>query len=262
MTQEGAPPQKYSDGSGTVIGACIEVHRQLGPGLLESVYEQCLCHELWLRGVRFRRQISVPVFYKDLLLDCGYRVDLVVEGQLVVELKSVERLLPIQVPVQSAVGAGDCMVAAIALGLVRGLALLDAVRCGLAAGAATRVSAGPERCRRAAGVRRSAAVLVWNYHDDDLPAPASDVLLTIEGLPAGRPTVTHYRVDQDLSNAYTVWKSMGSPATPSASQKATLEKAGELQLFDPPQRMNVQNGRLVVSFSLPRQGVSLVKVVW
>ena len=110
--------------------------------------------------------------------------------------------------------------------------------------------------------RRSAAVLVWNYHDDDLPAPASDVLLTIEGLPAGRPTVTHYRVDQDLSNAYTVWKSMGSPPTPSASQKATLEQAGELQLFDPPQRMNVQNGRLVLSFSLPRQGVSLVKVVW
>jgi xylan 1,4-beta-xylosidase len=110
--------------------------------------------------------------------------------------------------------------------------------------------------------RRSAAVLVWNYHDDDLPAPASEVLLTIDGLPAGRPTVTHYRVDQDLSNAYTVWKSMGSPPTPSAAQKATLEKAGELQLFDPPQRMNVQNGRLVLSFSLPRQGVSLVKVVW
>jgi xylan 1,4-beta-xylosidase len=110
--------------------------------------------------------------------------------------------------------------------------------------------------------RRSAAVLVWNYHDDDLPAPAADVLLTIDGLPAGRPTVTHYRVDQDLSNAHTVWKSMGSPPTPSASQKATLEKAGELQLFDPPQRMNVQNGRLVLSFSLPRQGVSLVKVVW
>jgi xylan 1,4-beta-xylosidase len=110
--------------------------------------------------------------------------------------------------------------------------------------------------------RRSAAILVWNYHDDDLPAPAADVLLTVDGLPAGRPTVTHYRVDQDLSNAYTVWKSMGSPPTPSASQKATLEKAGELQLFDPPQRMNVQNGRLVLSFSLPRQGVSLVKVVW
>jgi len=95
MTQEGSPPENYSDGSGTVIGACIEVHRQLGPGLIESVYERCLCHELRLRGVPFRRQVSVPVFYKDLLLDCGYRVDLVVGEQLVVELKSVERLLPI-----------------------------------------------------------------------------------------------------------------------------------------------------------------------
>ena len=110
--------------------------------------------------------------------------------------------------------------------------------------------------------RRSAAVLVWNYHDDDLPAPAADVLLTIDGLPPGRPMVTHYRVDQDHSNAYTLWKSMGSPPTPSASQKATLEQAGALQLYEPPQRMNVQNGRLVLSFSLPRQGVSLVKVVW
>jgi GxxExxY protein len=95
VTQEDGKVTRYSDGSDAVIGACIEVHRQLGPGLLESVYEQCLCHELRLRGVRFRRQVSVPVFYKDLLLDCGYRVDLVVEKQLVVELKSVERLVPL-----------------------------------------------------------------------------------------------------------------------------------------------------------------------
>jgi xylan 1,4-beta-xylosidase len=110
--------------------------------------------------------------------------------------------------------------------------------------------------------RRSAAVLVWNYHDDDLPAPASEVTLTIDGLPAGRPTVTHYRVDQDHSNAYTVWKAMGSPPTPSPSQKTTLEKAGALQTLDEPRRMNVQNGQLTLSFTLPRQGVSLVKVVW
>ena len=109
---------------------------------------------------------------------------------------------------------------------------------------------------------RSAAILVWNYHDDDLPAAASDVTLTIDGLPDGRPTVTHYRVDQDHSNAYTVWKSMGSPPTPSPSQKATLEKASELQMLAPPQRMNVEKGRLVVSFSLPRQGVSLVRMTW
>lgn len=110
--------------------------------------------------------------------------------------------------------------------------------------------------------RRSASVLVWNYHDDDLPAPASEVTLAIEGLPNGRPTVTHYRVDQDHSNAYTVWKTMGSPPHPSPSQRATLEKASALQMLDRPQRMNVQNGRLTLTFSLPRQGVSLVTIDW
>jgi xylan 1,4-beta-xylosidase len=110
--------------------------------------------------------------------------------------------------------------------------------------------------------RRSASVLVWNYHDDDLPAPASEVTLAIEGLPNGRPTVTHYRVDQDHSNAYTVWKTMGSPPHPSPSQRATLEKASAPQMLDRPQRMNVQNGRLTLTFSLPRQGVSLVTIDW
>jgi GxxExxY protein len=91
MTQEAGKTGRYADGSDTVIGACIEVHRELGPGLLESAYEQCLCHELRLRGVAFQRQAPVPVFYKDLLLDCGYRVDLLVEERLVLEIKSVER---------------------------------------------------------------------------------------------------------------------------------------------------------------------------
>jgi xylan 1,4-beta-xylosidase len=109
---------------------------------------------------------------------------------------------------------------------------------------------------------RSAAVLVWNYHDDDLPATASEVTLTIGGLPAGRPMVSHYRVDQDHSNAYTVWKSMGSPAAPSPAQHAGLQKAGQLEMLTPPQRMTVNDGKLVLTFSLPRQGVSLVKVTW
>ena len=84
-----------ADGSDTVIGACIEVHRQLGPGLLESTYESCLCHELALRGIPFRRQVPVPLSYKGLSLDCAYRVDLVVDAQILVELKVVERLLPV-----------------------------------------------------------------------------------------------------------------------------------------------------------------------
>ena len=78
-----------------VIGAAIEVHRVLGPGLLESAYQECLCHELRLSGLSFKREAPLPVLYKGIRLDCGYRLDLVVEGQVIVEVKSVERLLPI-----------------------------------------------------------------------------------------------------------------------------------------------------------------------
>jgi GxxExxY protein len=78
-----------------IIGACIEIHRELGPGLLESTYEECLAFELQQRGLAFRRQQALPVVYKGVRLDCGYRIDLVVEDSVVVELKTVERVLPI-----------------------------------------------------------------------------------------------------------------------------------------------------------------------
>lgn len=78
-----------------VIGCAIEVHRALGPGLLESAYEECLCYELAQNGVWFSRQVPLPVVYKGIGLDCGYRIDIVVEDLVVVELKTVERLLPI-----------------------------------------------------------------------------------------------------------------------------------------------------------------------
>ena len=78
-----------------IIAAAIEVHKQTGAGLLESCYEQCLCHEFALRGLSFRRQVDLPVRYKGILLDCGYRIDLIVEERVLVELKSVEKLLPI-----------------------------------------------------------------------------------------------------------------------------------------------------------------------
>jgi len=78
-----------------IIGAAIEVHRQLGPGLLESAYEQCLCHELHLRGLPFRCQIDLPVSYKGMQLDCGYKIDLIVNDEAIVELKSVEKILPV-----------------------------------------------------------------------------------------------------------------------------------------------------------------------
>ncbi len=78
-----------------VIGAAIEVHRALGPGLLESAYVRCLCRELDLRGVSFRRELTLPVEYKGLLVDAGYRVDLLVEDTVVVEAKAADGLLPV-----------------------------------------------------------------------------------------------------------------------------------------------------------------------
>ena len=81
--------------SGRVIGACIEVHRELGPGLLELAYEECLCWELGHRGIPFVRQQALPVVYKGERLDCGYIMDIVVENTIIVELKAVETLLPI-----------------------------------------------------------------------------------------------------------------------------------------------------------------------
>jgi GxxExxY protein len=78
-----------------VIGAAIEVHRALGPGLLESAYEECLCHELHLRGIGFQRQMPLPVEYKGVKLDCGYRIDLLVEDAVVLEIKCVEHILPV-----------------------------------------------------------------------------------------------------------------------------------------------------------------------
>ena len=85
----------FGELSARVLGACIEVHRHLGPGLLESTYERCLCHELSLVGLSFTRQLLVPVIYKGVTFDCGYRLDVVVEDKLVLELKAVDRLLPI-----------------------------------------------------------------------------------------------------------------------------------------------------------------------
>jgi GxxExxY protein len=81
--------------TGAIIGAAMEVHNLLGPGLLESAYEECLAREFELRGIHYDHQKAVPVVYKDVKLDCGYRIDLVVEGHVVVELKAVENLAKI-----------------------------------------------------------------------------------------------------------------------------------------------------------------------
>jgi len=78
-----------------IIGAAMEVHKRLGPGLLESAYEECLSHELRLRNLKVEQQIGIPVVYKEVKLECGYRLDLLVEGRVVVELKSIVGLAPI-----------------------------------------------------------------------------------------------------------------------------------------------------------------------
>jgi GxxExxY protein len=88
--------ERYRDPrTSPIIAAAIEVHRHLGPGLLESAYEECLCHELHFMGLDFKRQVPLPIIYKGLPLDCGYQIDLIVQNEVVVELKAVERILPI-----------------------------------------------------------------------------------------------------------------------------------------------------------------------
>jgi GxxExxY protein len=86
---------KFDELSSQVIESAIEVHRHLGPGLLESTYEQCLAYELTQRKISFKLQHALPVEYKTIKLDCGYRVDVLVEDKLIIELKSVESVLPI-----------------------------------------------------------------------------------------------------------------------------------------------------------------------
>ena len=134
-------------------------------------------------------------------------------------------------------------------------------------------SAAPVEEIREAGVRgtpdvyalaargaRDVTVLVWNYHDDDVPAPAADVELTVEGLKNGAATVTHYRVDGAHSNSYAAWLKMGSPQPPSPAQHRQLERAGNLAQLAPPKRVRIDGGKTVERFALPRQGVSLLVI--
>jgi len=108
----------------------------------------------------------------------------------------------------------------------------------------------------------SAAVMVWNYHDDDLPAPAAPVNLSIEHVPASRVLVHHYRIDQDHSNSFTAWLRMGAPQQLTRDQLEALKAAGDLQLLASPQWMNTVDGVARIEFELPRQGVSLVLLTW
>jgi len=111
---------------------------------------------------------------------------------------------------------------------------------------------------------REMALMVWNYHDDDVPAPPASVEVLVAGIPPSdrRVQLAHYRIDETHSNAFTVWKSMGSPQNPTPDEYARLEAAGHLQLLESPRWLSVDNGSGRVEFSLPRHGVSLLHLSW
>ena len=154
------------------------------------------------------------------------------------------------------------------LNVFRMLGMMSGDRVRVSSSSATSVSeirdegvrGAPDIYALAARRDGNVTVLLWNYHDDDLPAAPAHVVLSLEGLSSGRPTVSHYRVDGERSNSYETWKKMGSPEEPTRAQYAELEKAAMLKTIAAPARHGVNQGRLEFSFPLPRQAVSLIKI--
>ena len=124
------------------------------------------------------------------------------------------------------------------------------------------VRAAPDIRAIATRTENGVQVLVWNYHDDDLPAPAAVVDLTITGLPAGarRALLEHFRVDANHSNAFTTWRAMASPQSPAPGQYRQLESAGQLQLLESPHWIPVEGGTAHLRVELPREALSLIKI--
>jgi xylan 1,4-beta-xylosidase len=110
--------------------------------------------------------------------------------------------------------------------------------------------------------KKKTAVFLWNYHDDDIQDAGSPVEVQIKGIPAKQALMTHYRIDQEHSNSYQVWKKMGSPQNPTPAQIATLEKGGQLEMLSKPEIVKINNGEAVIKLQLPRQGVSLIKLTY
>jgi xylan 1,4-beta-xylosidase len=111
---------------------------------------------------------------------------------------------------------------------------------------------------------REVEILVWNYHDDNVPVPDAPIDLVVTGLPknATRGLLEHFRIDRDHSNAFTAWKEMGSPQAPSESEYKRLESAGQLQLLSSPAWVEMQEGNVRLHFVLPGQGLSLLRLAW
>jgi len=110
--------------------------------------------------------------------------------------------------------------------------------------------------------KNSVALMVWNYHDNDISVAPSDVEIVISGLPATNILVQEYRIDKENSNSFEVWKKMGSPQNPSQEQIAELEKSGQLKLYTSPEWIKANKDKTVKKIQLPRQGVSLLKFTW
>ena len=129
---------------------------------------------------------------------------------------------------------------------------------------ATGVHQAPDVDAFATRSESEAAVMLWNYHDDDLPATDADVQVTVAGIPAGvkRVLLEHYRIDETHSNAYAAWKNMGSPQAPTPEQYAELKAAGQLQLLTSPTWLDVADGTVTIETTLPRQAISLLRLKW
>ncbi|HUJ30910.1 MAG TPA: hypothetical protein VLY23_06485 [Candidatus Acidoferrum sp.] len=126
------------------------------------------------------------------------------------------------------------------------------------------VRSNPDVDVLAARGKRSIAVMIWNYHDDDVPGPDARIALRIAELPpqARRLLLHHYRIDRDHSNAYTAWLALGSPQNPTSEQLAQLKAAGQLQLLEPPRPVETRNRSARIDFALPRQSISLLELSW
>jgi xylan 1,4-beta-xylosidase len=126
------------------------------------------------------------------------------------------------------------------------------------------VNLTPDVDALATKAQHEAAVMLWNYHDDDLPAASAEVEVKIAGIPSGvkKVLLEHYRIDGMRSNSYTVWKAMGSPQAPSPEQYAQLKVAGQLELLSSPEWLDVRAGKVTIETNLPRQDTSLMRLKW
>ena len=142
--------------------------------------------------------------------------------------------------------------------------LKDGVRASPDVSALASLDAAVGTDRTSASSRNRLCVLVWHYHDDDVPGPDADIQLSLPGLPIRADTVRlrQYRIDVDHSNAFTAWQRMGSPQQPTAKQYAELEKAGQLTLFAAPETVRVNDATVTLHVKLPRQAVSLLVLEW